>query len=71
MPKQYEAIRDKLIAEGKSSQDAKKHAAMIYNSKHPGAPVTRTSDKKKPAKAKAKSSSQQQHMRDVLLSAKE
>lgn len=71
MPKQYEAIRDKLISQGKSTAAAKTSAAKIYNSKHPGAPVTRTSDKKKPAKAKAKSSSQQQHMRDVLLSAKE
>lgn len=69
MPKQYEAIRDKLIAEGKSSQDAKKHAAMIYNSKHPGAPVTRTSDKKK-SKSKSKPPFQQQHMKDVLNSAK-
>lgn len=69
MPKQYEAIRDKFIAEGRSEKDAKKHAAMIFNSKHPGAPVTRTSDKKKPAKSKGKSS-QQKHMKDVLKSAK-
>jgi hypothetical protein len=36
MPAQYEAIRDKLIKEGKSKKDAQKHAAMIYNSKNKG-----------------------------------
>ena len=43
MPKQYEAIRDKLIKSGasrkgsvKSKKDAQKHAAMIYNSKGKG-----------------------------------
>lgn len=37
MPKQYEAIRDKL-AKKMSYDEAQKHAAMIYNSmrkKHP------------------------------------
>jgi hypothetical protein len=60
MPKQYEAIRDKLIAEGKSTKEAKKHAAMIYNSKHKKNPVTRTSDKSK----------QKKHMKDVLQSSR-
>lgn len=32
MPKQYEAIRDKLIAEGLSKKAAEEHAAKIYNS---------------------------------------
>lgn len=33
MPKQYEAIRDKFIAEGKSTAAAKTSAAKIYNSR--------------------------------------
>lgn len=33
MPKQYEAIRDKLIAKGISSKNAKTKAAKIYNAK--------------------------------------
>lgn len=46
MPKQYEAIRDKLIAQGKSEQDAKRSAAAIYNAiRNPGqAPVTGKKD---------------------------
>ena len=36
MPRQYEAIRDKLIKSGKSKKDAQKHAAMIYNAKGKG-----------------------------------
>lgn len=43
MPKAYEAIRDKMISKGMSSKSAKKHAAMIYNSKHKKHPVTRGS----------------------------
>lgn len=38
MPKQYEVIRDKFIAQGKSEKDAKTSAAKIYNylrDKHP------------------------------------
>ncbi len=35
MPKQYEAIRDKL-KKTMPLKEAKKHAAMIYNSKHKG-----------------------------------
>lgn len=46
MPKQYEAIRDKFVSQGMPLKEAKKHAAMIYNSRHPGAPVTRNSDSK-------------------------
>jgi len=43
MPKQYEAIRDKLIAKGLSTKAAKTRAAKIYNSKHKKNPVTRNS----------------------------
>jgi len=43
MPKQYEAIRDKLIAKGLSTKAAKTKAAKIYNSKHKKNPVTRKS----------------------------
>lgn len=35
-PKQYEAIRDKLIKEGKSPEKAKETAARIYNAKGKG-----------------------------------
>jgi hypothetical protein len=31
MPKQYEAIRDSMIASGMSTKQAKKRAAMTYN----------------------------------------
>ena len=41
MPAQYEAIRDKFIAKGMSVKEAKKHAAMIYNSLHPGKPLVK------------------------------
>jgi len=51
MPKQYEAIRDRLIAEGMSRNQAQSHAARIYNAKHPSQPVTGShSDKAKPAR---------------------
>lgn len=42
MPKQYEAIRDKLVKGGMSLAEAKTHAAKIYNSRRkPGvSPVT-------------------------------
>jgi len=40
MPKQYEAIRDKLASGGMDLKDAKSHAARIYNAAHPSAPVT-------------------------------
>jgi hypothetical protein len=43
MPKIYEAIRDNLISKGMSSKEAKKHAAMMYNSKHKSNPVGRYS----------------------------
>jgi len=36
MPAGYEKIRDKFIAEGMHPQQAKKKAAMIWNSKHKG-----------------------------------
>lgn len=37
MPKGYEEIRDKYIRQGMSTKEAKKHAAMIWNSTHKGA----------------------------------
>ncbi len=42
MPRKYEAIRDKLISQGKSSKAAKTSAARIFNAQRkPGqAPVT-------------------------------
>jgi len=42
MPKRYEAIRDRLEAQGKSAKAAKTSAAKIYNAtRKPGqAPVT-------------------------------
>lgn len=45
MPKKYEAIRDKLVAKGKSLPAAKTSAAKIFNAtRKPGtAPVTRKS----------------------------
>lgn len=42
MPKMYEAIRDKAVAEGMDYDDAQAKAARIYNSKHPDAPVGRS-----------------------------
>lgn len=44
MPKQYEAIRDKLTAQGMNEHDAKMHAAKIYNAAHPKTPVGRHRD---------------------------
>ena len=43
MPKQYEAIRDKFERAGMPAKEAKTRAAKIYNSMHPGHPVTRKS----------------------------
>lgn len=40
MPKQYEAIRDRMMGKGMGEDEAQMHAARIYNAKHPGAPVT-------------------------------
>ncbi len=36
MPVQYEKIRDSYLKRGKSMKEAKKLAAMTYNSRHPG-----------------------------------
>lgn len=55
MPKQYEAIRDKMAAGGMDYDEAQSHAAAIYNSKHPGSPVGRNSDSAAKPKAKKKS----------------
>ncbi len=49
MPAKYEAIRDKLIAGGKSVKAAKSEAAAIYNSQRGSAPpVTGNSEGKRP-----------------------
>jgi hypothetical protein len=47
MPKAYEAIRDRLIAAGKSEKAAKRSAAKIYNAQHPNTPL-RPETKAKP-----------------------
>lgn len=47
MPKQYEAIRDRFMSKGMDEDEAQMHAAKIYNSKHPGRPVTGKHKKKK------------------------
>ena len=39
MPKAYEEIRDSYLKRGKSEKEAKKLAAMTYNSRHPGHPM--------------------------------
>lgn len=39
MPRQYEHIRDSYLASGKSEKEAKRLAAMTYNSRHPGQPM--------------------------------
>lgn len=39
MPRQYEAMRDRFIAEGMSRDAAQAKAARIYNAAHPDAPV--------------------------------
>lgn len=53
MPKQYTAIRDKFVAEGKPLAEAKTRAAKIYNATHHDNPVTRTSDRPNFKKGKA------------------
>jgi hypothetical protein len=53
MPKQYEAIRDKLKKEMPYDQ-AQSHAAAIYNSKHKEHPVTGKSDREPSRKGKKK-----------------
>ena len=42
MPRQYEHIRDSLIARGYSEKEAKRIAAMTWNSRHPNDPVGRS-----------------------------
>lgn len=39
MPKQYEDIKASYLKRGKSLKEAKRLAAMTYNSRHPGAPM--------------------------------
>lgn len=52
MPKMYEAMRDKFAGGGMSYDAAQAKAARIYNSKHPGAPVTGSHGKKRAHKKK-------------------
>jgi len=40
MPRQYEAIRDGLLAIGYDRKAAQAKAAAIYNAQHPDQPVT-------------------------------
>jgi hypothetical protein len=48
MPRQYEAIRDKLVSQGKSLKEAKALAAKIYNARRGSKPpVGPNSDKPK------------------------
>lgn len=44
MPRQYEAMRDKFASGGMQYDAAQGKAARIYNSLHPGSPVTGKSD---------------------------
>lgn len=39
MPREYEHIRDSYLKRGKSEKEAKRLAAMTYNSQHPGHPM--------------------------------
>jgi hypothetical protein len=52
MPAQYEAIRDKFIAKGMGEKEAKKRAAMIFNSLHPDKPLIRYIQEEKGRKKK-------------------
>lgn len=52
MPEQYTRIRDALIKQGQSAAKAKQVAAATYNKQNPGAPVTRSYDKKHPSRLK-------------------
>ena len=45
MPKAYEAMRDKFMAQGMSEDKAQAKAAAIFNAKHPKAPVGRKTHK--------------------------
>jgi hypothetical protein len=53
VPKQYEAIRDKFVSEGKPLAEAKTRAAKIYNAANRDNPVTNQSDKPNFKKGKA------------------
>ena len=39
MPKEYEAIRDRLAASGTGYDEAQSTAAATYNKRHPGEPM--------------------------------
>lgn len=49
MPKQYEAIRDRLIEKGKSEREAKRIAAKTYNKRARGLGVRPVTGKHKKA----------------------
>lgn len=50
MPRGYEKMRDRFKAEGMSDSAAKGKAARIWNSRHPGSPVTGSHRRGKPRK---------------------
>lgn len=52
MPKEYLKTKRALIRKGKSVKEAKKIAAIKYNKKHPGNPVTKNYEAKVRAKKK-------------------
>jgi hypothetical protein len=47
MPKEYEAIRDNLVKEGKDYDEAQRIAAATYNKRHPDHPMTGKHDQAK------------------------
>lgn len=50
MPKQYEAIRDRFIAQGMGEKEAKTRAAKIFISKNPGGAKTLAAHRKRKKK---------------------
>lgn len=44
MPKEYEAMRDALVAKGKDYDTAQAIAAATYNKRHPKRPMTHNKD---------------------------
>lgn len=56
MPKEYLKTKRALIRKGKSVKEAKKIAAIKYNKKHPGNPVTKNYEAKIKSNKKSKKS---------------
>lgn len=52
MPKEYLKTKRALIRKGKSVKEAKKIAAIKYNKRHPGNPVTKNYEAKVKARKK-------------------